>query len=73
MQFSLILYTTLKEEKNQNKTEILNICIYFEVRAKVPSSDVNLTEWLLFFPVTLNMEKKVLKERVVKIKTMFGT
>lgn len=34
-----------KGEKNTN------ICRYFEIGAEVPSLDLNLTEWLAFFPV----------------------
>ena len=42
----------------------MNICIYFETKAKAPFLDLNLTEWLAFFPVTLNKEKKILKEEL---------
>lgn len=58
---------------NFKREKILNVCRYFEIGAEVPSLDLNLTGWLAFFPLTLNKEKKVLKEGVVKIKTMFGT
>lgn len=36
---------------NFKRGKILNICRYFEIGAEVPSLDLNLTEWLAFFPV----------------------